>query len=191
MQILYHGLIQTLWLIWLTGWVISGQFTKPAVRAESFPSSLLHLIPFAAGIILLTFGHAGGPWLARRIYPQSPWSFWIGAALVALGLSFAAWARMRLAGNWSGTVTLKRDHSLTRGGPYGVVRHPIYSGVLTAILGSAIAEAEWRGLVAFLLVTLSFRRKIAVEEQFLTAQFGAAYANYRAEVPALFPWKRK
>jgi protein-S-isoprenylcysteine O-methyltransferase Ste14 len=85
-------------------------------------------------------------------------------------------------------VTLKLDHNLTRTGPYRLVWHPIYTGLLTAILGSAIATAEWRGVVALVLITLSFLRKIVVEERFLTAQFGDAYAPYRAEVPALVPW---
>jgi protein-S-isoprenylcysteine O-methyltransferase Ste14 len=187
-QILYHDLIPGLWLVWLAGWTISGLRTKRVVRAEGIASRLLHLIPLALGITLLTFRRAGGPWLAARMYPQTVWSFWIGTALIVLGLGFAGWARIHLAGNWSGTVTLKQDHSLTRTGPYRLVRHPIYTGVLTAILGSVIAEAEWRGVVALVLITLSFLRKIVVEERFLTAQFGDAYARYRAEVPALVPW---
>jgi len=71
-----------------------------------------------------------------------------------------------------------------------VARHPIYTGILLAVLGSAIAEAEWRGFVALALITLAFLRKIAIEERFLAAQFGEAYARYRAEVPALIPWPR-
>jgi protein-S-isoprenylcysteine O-methyltransferase Ste14 len=189
MRLLYQGLIPTLWTIWLAGWIISGQFTKRVARAEGMVSQFLHTIPLGVGVILLTFRHSGGPWLATRIYPQSPWSFWTGAALVAFGLGFAAWARIHLAGNWSGTVTLKRDHSLTRSGPYRLVRHPIYTGLLIAILGSGIATAEWRGLVAFVLVLVAFLRKIAVEEQFLTEQFGDAFVQYRAEVPALLPWR--
>ena len=164
MRTLYHGLIPALWLIWLAGWMISSRFTKRTVRAETLGSRLLHLTPLTIGFILLTFRHAAGPWLAARIYPPSPWSFWIGVALVALGLGFAGWARIHLAGNWSGTVTLKQDHSLIRGGPYRWVRHPIYTGLLAAILGTAIAEAEWRGLAAFVLVALSFLRKIKIEE---------------------------
>jgi protein-S-isoprenylcysteine O-methyltransferase Ste14 len=70
------------------------------------------------------------------------------------------------------------------------VRHPIYTGILLALFGSALAEAEWRGYVGFVLITLSFLRKIIIEERFLTAQFGDAYARYRAEVPALIPWLR-
>lgn len=188
MQTLYHDLIPGLWLVWLAGWTISSFRTKQVLRAEGITSRLLHLIPLAFGIALLMFRRAGGPWLAMRIYPQTVWSFWIGTALIMLGLGFAGWARIHLAGNWSGTVTLKQDHSLTRTGPYCLVRHPIYTGLLTAILGSAIAEAEWRGLVALALITLSFLRKLTIEERFLTAQFGDAYARYRAEVPALVPW---
>jgi len=85
-----------------------------------------------------------------QVYPQTPISFWSGAALVAIGLIFAGWARAHLAGNWSGTVTLKQDHSLTRSGPYRLARHPIYTGLLLAILGSALlrpsgaASLRWR-----------------------------------------------
>jgi protein-S-isoprenylcysteine O-methyltransferase Ste14 len=187
-QTIYHDLIPGIWLVWLAGWTISAMRTKQVIRAEGLASRLLHLIPLFLGIVLLTVRPAAGPWLAIRIYPQTLWSFWIGTALIVTGLCCAAWARFHLAGNWSGTVTLKQDHSLTRTGPYRLVRHPIYTGLLTAILGSAIAEAEWRGLVALALITLSFLRKLTIEERFLTTQFGDAYARYRAEVPALIPW---
>jgi len=187
-QIIYHGLIPTLWLLWLAGWILSAFRTKRTVRAETVVSRLSHLIPLGIGIALLSFDRFAGPWLAMRIYQQTVWTFWCGAALVALGMGFAVWARVHLGGNWSGTVTLKQDHSLTRTGPYRLARHPIYTGILLAVLGSAIAEAEWRGYLALVLITLSFLRKITVEERFLTAQFGDAYARYRAEVSALIPW---
>jgi protein-S-isoprenylcysteine O-methyltransferase Ste14 len=188
MRSLHLDPILALWLLWLTGWAIAGWRTKRILRAEGIGSRLSHIIPLGYGIILLMFRHAGGPWLAMRILPHSLWTYWIGFALVGVGLGFAVWARIHLAGNWSGTVTLKQDHSLTRTGPYRLVRHPIYTGLLVAVLGSAIATAEWRGLVALALVTVSFLRKSSIEERFLTTQFGAAYTRYRAEVPALVPW---
>jgi protein-S-isoprenylcysteine O-methyltransferase Ste14 len=113
---------------------------------------------------------------------------WLGTTLVAAGLLFSAGARMQLAGNWSGTVTLKKDHTLTRSGPYRVVRHPIYTGMLLAVLGTAVAEGEWRGLVALALVLAAFLRKVRVEERFMLEAFGDEYARYRREVPALLPW---
>jgi protein-S-isoprenylcysteine O-methyltransferase Ste14 len=191
MQTIYHDLIPTLWLIWLAGWTIAAFRTKRVARTESVTSRLSHLIPLGVGIVLLSSRAFAGPWLSVQVYPQTPISFWSGAALVAIGLIFAGWARAHLAGNWSGTVTLKQDHSLTRSGPYRLARHPIYTGLLLAILGSAIAEAEWRGFVALALFTLSFLRKITIEERFLVAEFGDAYGRYRAEVPALIPWPRR
>jgi protein-S-isoprenylcysteine O-methyltransferase Ste14 len=189
MQTIYHTLIPALWLLWLAVWIVAALRTKRVVRVESLASRLLHLVPLGLGIALLTFPRVGGPWLATRLYSQTIWTFWCGTAAVVLGLGFAVWARVHLAGNWSGTVTLKQDHSLTRTGPYRLARHPIYTGILLGILGSAISEAEWRGYVALGLITLSFLRKITIEERFLTAQFGDAYASYRAEVPALIPWR--
>jgi hypothetical protein len=82
MRSLYQGLIPALWLIWLAGWTISGQFVKPVRRAESIVSRLSHLIPLAVAAALLMFRRAGGPWLAARIFTQTSWTFWIGSGLV-------------------------------------------------------------------------------------------------------------
>lgn len=188
MQTVYHTLIPALWLLWAAGWTAAAFRTKRVARAEGIASRLSHIVPLLVGIILFNSRRFAGPWLSTYLYRQTAWTFWSGTALVVLGLGFAVWARVHLAGNWSGTVTLKQDHSLTRTGPYGLARHPIYTGILVALLGSAIAEAEWRGFLGLALIALAFLRKIAIEERFLTAQFGEAYARYRAEVPALIPW---
>jgi protein-S-isoprenylcysteine O-methyltransferase Ste14 len=191
MQTVQDNLISTLWLVWLAIWTASAFRTKRVVRVENLASRLTHLVPLGIGVGLLTSAHFAGPTLATRIYPRTDGTFWFGTALVALGLSFAVWARAHLAGNWSGTVTLKQDHDLIRSGPYRLARHPIYTGILLAVLGSAIALAEWRGIVALVLITLAFLRKIDIEEGFMSARFGEAYARYRAEVPALIPWRRR
>ena len=91
-------------------------------------------------------------------------------------------------GNWSGTVTVKEDHELIRTGPYGIVRHPIYTGLLFAILGSTVAFGEWRGLLAFGLLTIAFLFKLRREERFMSESFPNDYARYRVEVPALIPF---
>jgi protein-S-isoprenylcysteine O-methyltransferase Ste14 len=188
MYMLTHFLIPALWIGWLAYWIVSARGAKKVVRAESIPSRLSHGVPLVLAIVLLSAPHLRRSWLMEWILPWSPTLFWVAVALVAVGLAFAIWARVHLAGNWSGTVTLKQNHSLTRDGPYRLVRHPIYTGILIAILGSAIAEGEWRGVLALVLTTGAFLRKIAIEERFLTAQFGEAYARYRTEVPALVPW---
>jgi protein-S-isoprenylcysteine O-methyltransferase Ste14 len=191
MHTVHANLISTLWLLWLAIWTLFAFRTKRVVRVETRTSRLSHLVPLGIGVALLTSDRFAGPMLATRIYPLTDGTFWFGAALVALGLGFAVWARVHLAGNWSGTVTLKQDHDLIRSGPYRLTRHPIYTGILLAVLGSAIALAEWRGIVALALIALAFLRKIDIEEGFLTARFGEAYLRYRAEVPALIPWSRR
>ena len=99
-------------------------------------------------------------------------------------------ARRWLGRNWSGTVTVKHDHELVTGGPYGIVRHPIYTGLLGGFIGSAIALGEWRGLVAVVLVLIAFMRKIRLEERWMQERFGDAYRRYRQRVPALVPGLR-
>jgi protein-S-isoprenylcysteine O-methyltransferase Ste14 len=190
LQTFYQHSISALWLAWLIYWCVAAINTKATHRRESVASRLSHFVPLFLGFALLVSPHLAGAWLRMRFLPRSLGWFWLGFAFVVLGLLFAVTARGWLGGNWSGTVTLKRDHELIRSGPYRFVRHPIYTGLLLALLGTAIAAGEWRGLVAFALITVAFLRKIGVEEAFLTEQFGEAYASYRAEVPALVPvWR--
>jgi protein-S-isoprenylcysteine O-methyltransferase Ste14 len=108
-------------------------------------------------------------------------------ALVAAGLFFACWARHVLGRNWSGVVTLKDDHELIRTGPYRFVRHPIYTGLLLAFVGCAVARDEWRGVLAVVIAYVSLWRKSLLEERWMIDTFGDAYRRFRSEVPALIP----
>jgi protein-S-isoprenylcysteine O-methyltransferase Ste14 len=185
--LIHRYLIGALWLVWAGWWMIAAWRIKPALRSESPASRLSHVLPLALGAALLISRRLAGAELARRFLPDVPWTFWLGGTLVAVGIVIALWARVRLGGNWSGTVTLKQDHTLTCDGPYRFVRHPIYAGLLLAVLGTAISQGETRGLAALGLITLAFLRKIAIEERFLRARFGREYEQYRAALPALIP----
>ncbi len=112
----------------------------------------------------------------------------VGTALVLLGLAFTVWARVHLGRNWSGIVTVKQGHELIRSGPYRWVRHPIYTGLLLAFMGSAIALGQWRGVLAMLIVFAALWRKLRLEERWMIETFGAAYTAYRNEVAALIPF---
>jgi protein-S-isoprenylcysteine O-methyltransferase Ste14 len=187
MHLVHAWLISGLWLAWAAYWIVAWGGVKPVRRGESMLSRLSHGAPLLAGFALLTWGQLAGPLLRARFLPPGEAGFWIGVLLVVAGLGFAVAARIQLAGNWSATVTLKQDHELVRHGPYRWVRHPIYTGLLIAILGSAVAEGEWRGPVALALFTVAFLIKSGIEERYLIDQFGDAYAHYRREVPALLP----
>jgi protein-S-isoprenylcysteine O-methyltransferase Ste14 len=103
---------------------------------------------------------------------------------------FSVWARVHLGGNWSGIVTIKHDHELIASGPYAIVRHPIYTGLLVAFIGSAMARGEWRGVLAVLIAWVALWRKLRLEERWMGERFGQQYEAYCRRVPALLPfWK--
>jgi protein-S-isoprenylcysteine O-methyltransferase Ste14 len=160
---------------------------KPTRRREGIASRLSHMIPLAAGAALLAARHLPADWLSERFLPRAAFWFWPALSLVAFGLAISVAARVWLGGNWSGMVTLKQDHELVRSGPYRWVRHPIYTGLLLAVFGTAVAIGEWRGIIALALFAVAFLYKIRIEERFLVDRFGAAYGRYREQVPALVP----
>jgi protein-S-isoprenylcysteine O-methyltransferase Ste14 len=103
-------------------------------------------------------------------------------------MAFSFWARVLLAGNWSGSVTLKHGHELVVDGPYRWVRHPIYTGLLVALAGTALALGEWRGLLAIAIAAAALWRKLQLEEALMRGQFGDAYVRYAEHVPPLIPF---
>ena len=111
-----------------------------------------------------------------------------GPALTIAGLGFMAWSRVALGRNWSATVTIKQDHALVISGPYAIVRHPLYAGVLLAMLGTAIFFGQIRGFIAFCLTFGGWWLKSRTEEGFMVEHFGAPYRRYQGRVKALIPY---
>lgn len=188
MKIIHGSVIAALWGLWLIYWAVSAFGVKPTRREESNWSRLSYMALIVLGAALMMSQNLGWSWLHERFVPRTEAWFWCGAAVLAAGLGFTVWARISLGTNWSATVTVKERHELVRSGPYAWTRHPIYSGLLLALFGNAIAIGEWRGLVALVPFAAGFIRKMIVEERFMMEQFGEAYARYRAEVPALVPF---
>jgi protein-S-isoprenylcysteine O-methyltransferase Ste14 len=139
--------------------------------------------------LLLMGGHASGAFgmLGGRFVPRGTALEAFGAALCLAGAALAIWACYLLGPNWSGTVQLKRDHELIQRGPYRVVRHPIYTGLLFLFLGNALEVGDWRGLLAVAIVFASFWRKLRLEERWLAEHFGEPYREYQGRTRALVP----
>jgi protein-S-isoprenylcysteine O-methyltransferase Ste14 len=188
-DLVYQYAIRFLWLACAAYWLLSASKVKATARQESIASRAAHLVPMTI-VILLLIAPPGLPWgfLGGRMLPGGPAMHWIGVAVVAAGLTFAVWARRHLGTNWSGTVTVKSDHKLVRSGPYRFVRHPIYSGGLLAVAGTAIARGEWHALLALLILFATCWWKLQREERWMGETFGEDYAKYRAEVSALIPF---
>jgi protein-S-isoprenylcysteine O-methyltransferase Ste14 len=125
--------------------------------------------------------------LRRRVVPAGPLAPTLGVLLMAAGLGFSVWARRHLGRNWSSQVVVKQDHALIRTGPYSRLRHPIYTGILLAFLGTAVVVGEVRGFVGFLLVLIGFAIKSQAEETRMKATF-PEYEQYRRQTSALIPY---
>jgi protein-S-isoprenylcysteine O-methyltransferase Ste14 len=185
----YAWLVQILWAAWLTYWIVSAANVKATRQRESIASRSAHFIPMiAAAALILTPRIGAGEILFTRFVPSSAAVSWCGCVLVFAGLGFSAWARVHLGGNWSSRVTVKEDHELIRSGPYALVRHPIYTGLLLAIAGTALVEGQWRALLALLLMGISFWRKLRVEERLMNLTFADEYRQYCAHTAALIPF---
>ena len=181
-------LFPAMWFAYIVYWRVMATNVKSDERSEPAGSRLQRLLLMVVAVVLLFVPAVKLGALDRHFVSSSSQWFSIGAAVTASGLLFSIWARAYLGRNWSREVTIKKDHELITGGPYSVVRHPIYTGLLVGLLGCALALGEWRGLVAVGLVFITLLRKLRLEERWLHEQFGESYANYSKQVSALVPF---
>jgi len=182
-------LCRVMWLAWAVLWVLWALRTKRAQVRLNSSEALTYMVPTALGAYLC-LGRSGilgriGLWW--RIIPPIPWLMWLGAAVTLAGLLFAIWARLYLGKNWSGLVTVKRDHELIRTGPYHFVRHPIYSGILLALVGTTFCRRNLWGFLGVALISLGLWLKSRLEERFMVETFGTQYEEYRRSTGALLP----
>lgn len=182
-------LIEAAWLVFLLYWSLSAPRVKGAQRSEPLASRLLkYWLPLAAAVLLIqpVRGYPSS-FLHLRVVPESAALLLLGLLLTWLGVALAIRARMVLGRNWSSEVQVKHDHELVVRGPYRWVRHPIYTGLLLAVLGSALALGELRGAIAFAIIAASFWFKLRLEERWMAEQFGRAYDDYMRRTKALVP----
>jgi len=184
----YRYLFPLMWMSWALYWWALSFNVKVAARRESLPSRLLHIGPLVLAVLLLWVPAVPLPFLGERFLPLAVWPFWLGSALTAAGLLFTVWARRYLGRNWSAIVTIKEGHEFIASGPYALVRHPIYTGLLLAFVGSAMARGEWQGVLAVAIVFWALWRKLRLEESWMRQHFGEAYQAYCRRVAALLPF---
>lgn len=183
-----NAVILYLWITFAIVWLAGAFAAKPAARRQSLISRLL-LTALAALAVLIAFTkYSNFGWLSRAFVPASPALAYTGLVLVLVGIGFAIWARFYLGGNWSGTITIKKNHTLVKRGPYSIVRHPIYSGLLIALLGMVAVSRELRVLLGTGLLLVMFGIRSRLEESFMIEQFGSEYADYKRRVKALIPF---
>jgi protein-S-isoprenylcysteine O-methyltransferase Ste14 len=182
-------LIEAAWAAFLLYWAWSARHVKVTRRSEPLlPRLFKYWLPLMVAVLLIVpIRLYDGSLLHLRLLPAVKWLAVLGMAITWAGVLFACRARSVLGTNWSSEVQLKQDHELIVRGPYRLVRHPIYTGLLLAFFGSALALGELRGLLALAIVAVSFWIKLRLEERWMREQFGSAYTDYMQRVKALVP----
>jgi protein-S-isoprenylcysteine O-methyltransferase Ste14 len=182
-----------LWSGWVLSWMLAAFWRKPAVARPSVGATAAYLIPTAIGGLMFGYGarmryghHADDAWL---LWATPDALCWCSVALVAAGFAFTWWARVTLGDLWSSDVTRKEGHVLVERGPYRLVRHPIYTGLILAVLATAAEVGTAATIVGASLMIFGFWLKARLEERFLGPTLGeAVYDDYRRRTPMLIPF---
>jgi protein-S-isoprenylcysteine O-methyltransferase Ste14 len=182
-------LVELLWLAFILYWLVAARRTmSTSTRVQE--GALSNLASNAALVLgaLLLLGSAFplGP-LDGRWVPAVRWLLVAGTLLTAVGLGLAVWARRHLGLNWSARPALKHDHQLVESGPYAVIRHPIYSGILLALLGTAIYLGQYRALLGLALFAAGLWWKARREESLLITEFGDDFRRHRRRTGMFLP----
>jgi protein-S-isoprenylcysteine O-methyltransferase Ste14 len=174
---------------WVAGvyWAFGALRVKPPKVTEGPGDRLFHTALMGLAFVLLFAHRLDLGSLDLRFVPESAWLRASGILLTYLGAGIAIWARYSLGQYWSARVMLKVDHRLIRSGPYAYVRHPLYAGLLLAMVGTGLVVGEWRAVIGVVLGVLELSRKAAKEEALLATEFSEDYSEYRKHAGFLTP----
>lgn len=180
-------MIFALWFLWGIYWAVAAIGRRRVARRQPFLERLAHVAVMGVGFAFLYTADRRWAALNRRFMPNSEAIQALAVVLTALGLGLAAYARLYLGRNWSAEVVIREGHQLVRSGPYARIRHPIYTGLLVAILGAVLATGELRAIVSFLIFLIAFTLKAKQEERFLAQEFGDEFEQHRRKTGLFLP----
>jgi len=183
--------IRFAWIAWFVSWLAAAVWSDRTVARPSIRREILYRLLAIAGVILL-FGMYFHPVSAEIVlWEPRPEVAWAMAGLVVMGLAFTWWARISLGRLWSSTVTRKAHHHVVDTGPYAIVRHPIYTGIILASIATAMMRGTVLAFAGAAILTLSWYVKARLEEEFLREKLGKEqYDAYKRRVPMLIPFVR-
>lgn len=176
-----------LWLPVVIVWVAMRASVKQTQRTEDMGKYAVHVFCLLLSFWLLFERDTPLGMLERIVVPQTPAVLLLGLVLTISGVALAIWSRLSLGANWSAIVTLKKGHELVRSGPYRWIRHPIYSGILLGLIGSALVRGHLRGWLGFVIFLASIYFKARREERLLHGQFGETFDDHARRTGMFLP----
>jgi protein-S-isoprenylcysteine O-methyltransferase Ste14 len=180
--------VELIWIGWLISWIVASFWSSPMQKRVATSETWTYRAAIITGSILLM------PWTARMLAEKRIWDVdyngaYALAGVMLVGLLLTWWARLHLGRLWSSAITRKEDHRIVDTGPYAFVRHPIYTGLITALLATSAVEATVTALLGAALIAFGLWLKARSEECFLAAELGPeAYRSYCRRVPMLVPF---
>jgi protein-S-isoprenylcysteine O-methyltransferase Ste14 len=174
-----------IWIVMIVYWNISARNIRPVARAEDAKSTQRHQLLLNLGILMLFIPVPGLTW--QFLAPTTA-AVATGFAVQAGSALFYFWTKQYLGRFWSSAVAIMKEHQLVRSGPYRLIRHPLYTGMLGMFIGTAIVSGQYHALIGVGLGVYAYWRKIRIEERALSERFGAEYNDYKRHSSALIPW---
>jgi len=175
------------WIAMLVYWLWAGLKTKRTLKRQSSLSRVIYLVLMLGAFVIVYRKVVPSGLLTKKWLPASDAVLVGGLIICFAGIALAIVARAWLGSNWSGTVTIKKDHELITSGPYRISRHPIYTGMFFGLLGASLIQGELKCLFALVLLFVAFEMKMSTEEKFLQEIF-PAYRQYRQRTKKLLPF---
>jgi protein-S-isoprenylcysteine O-methyltransferase Ste14 len=183
-----NRVLEIIWILWLISWVAASFWSSRAQKRAATPETWRYRGSMIAGGVLL-LPLTGWLLAERPVWKIGYAGMYALVALMLAGLALTWWARIFLGPLWSSVITRKEDHKIIDTGPYAFVRHPIYSGLIIALVATAAAEGRLTALFGAVLIILGIWQKARTEERFLLTEFGReSYDDYRHRVPMLIPF---
>ncbi len=195
-MITYNTIMFVSWAAFLLVWGVSAFFVKQDVRGGGWQRfwvfwvlrlAAAAIIIFAAVRLGRRVGSPAAVFFAHPLFTPTLILGWVGALLTAIGIGVAIWARVNLGRNWSSRPAVKEQHELVTTGPYAYVRHPIYSGIMLAALGTALMTSIF-GIVMLVFISITFALRINKEEQIMLELFPKQYPEYQKRTKHLVPF---
>ena len=174
------------WALWGASWVVASLWSARSVKRAPGGTALSRVVTIAGAVVL--FGGVAVP-NGGVLWNVGTAGLVVLGVLMLAGFSFAWWARLHLGRFWSSGITRKEGHRLVDTGPYGLVRHPIYTGLIGAVSATSIEEATLVAMIGGVTMVFGLWLKATLEEEFLREELGPAeYDAYRQRVPMLVPF---